>query len=699
MIDYIQATCPGCRRDLRVRSVYVGRIIQCNHCDHAFVPAPQEPRRDASAGADVNARLGELRALQEERTRLLAEIQAHSLRASEAESLARAAENGRDEATAALRAMAEELEAARRRHAVDVESLAAMEALRDERAHLADELAENRERLKSARAEAQGLANEVASAAAEREQRESLARERDAQLLYLRDEITSLRAAAGESAGAIAHLEDEARSLREALARAEVDALRARAQIGVEVAEQIARGDALRSEVDRLRGEVEARAREGDASRLELARLAHERDGLAEGFSRAVAESHEARLRHREEAESLESRIADSRSSREEAESRCREAIEALGAARAEAERLAAELAGSQSGRDEVAARLDAMGERLLASRREADELTFALTESRRLHAGSESRLEEAAGRLREAEGRIETLSEALALARKERDAEGDRACGLVESLREARAQMEREGLRFETEMRDHHLALEALTQQSESERGKHRRLLQSERARHDEELAARRDDVGRSRVEVEALRAEVLGLRASRDKALRECEAMRREADTLRGQVAQAEAEAREALERAIEMTESRERLAAIAARDRPPSSIEIDITPLSEATGQNGHAHAGFSAATGAPYGTHPAGTPEAAPMVPEVFDLDTARRQIELLTRSLWAVREANAQLRARVAARAPETPPPQVRSGEAHGRAEDEVSWHFGVARRAAWLANRRKSGPG
>jgi hypothetical protein len=38
MPAYLELSCPGCLRDLRIRESYLGQVVLCNHCDRSFIP-------------------------------------------------------------------------------------------------------------------------------------------------------------------------------------------------------------------------------------------------------------------------------------------------------------------------------------------------------------------------------------------------------------------------------------------------------------------------------------------------------------------------------------------------------------------------------------------------------------------------------------------------------------------------------------
>jgi len=90
-----------------------------------------------------------------------------------------------------------------------------------------------------------------------------------------------------------------------------------------------------------------------------------------------------------------------------------------------------------------------------------------------------------------------------------------------------------------------------------------------------------------------------------------------------------------------------------------------------------------------------------------LPEVSDLESARGQIALLAELLRAAQQANQRLSERFTEFRRTTTKTTgteaslvtqvLKSDQAAGKVKDELSWHLGVARRAAWLAERRRSG--
>jgi hypothetical protein len=88
--QYIELSCPGCQRPLRVPTQYIGRRIACNRCDHAFspsasanesMPAPASPPTLADSGT-ANRRIS---ALEEQIKQVGSELADRTARCTRAE--------------------------------------------------------------------------------------------------------------------------------------------------------------------------------------------------------------------------------------------------------------------------------------------------------------------------------------------------------------------------------------------------------------------------------------------------------------------------------------------------------------------------------------------------------------------------------------------------------------------------------------
>ncbi len=569
MPRHVHVTCPNCQRpDIRIRPEYVGRKVQCKHCNHIFrarLPAAAQDtvtvaengeaaRRSDLVETEVRAdRRPELPArgvgkpdepveggasgLQDERTRRRV---VEDARDSQIRSLVEAAGAAREQ-IAALRT---EIQAHREREAASAVNQKVAEELIRER----DSIAAERDRLRVDRDRHQG---EAQTLRAELEARSDEA----ARLGTLAAELEAARAERGRLEAEGQQAAKEAGESRRRLDELE----RARAKAIAEHEEARRSWEAERRELlerqEPLRAELEARSAE--AARLgtlaaELEAVRAERDRLEAERRQAVNEAGELRRRQEElrtECDGLQARLDQGLSAHQDAEQTLQRERDRLAAALDLARQENQAAVGRGDGLEEQLRALGAERDRLLQVREsESQEHGQTLEALRQEREAARRQAEEEravisdeAERIRAAHADLRRQADALGTERDRLDRELDEARSLLagrvrqgeereERARELQKALEEERRERAAEGQQHARELDALRQERDAER---------KRSGEREEARQRAEETGETfRKEAEHLRAEVVVARRLADELRGERDRMKTEHEVAAGRL-----------------------------------------------------------------------------------------------------------------------------------------------------------------